>query len=388
MIKKIKLLLSIFLITILFFELISFVLTKNNLFIVNDTPSLYKEKTEFLDDGTYRNEKENWGAWRAKNASVRASSSCYDYVDSSNEIGARDSSFKNVLTNSWILLGDSFAEGFGVSNNVRSQAYIEKIINKKILNFSTAMHFGPVQYWTIYNELAKKYPHEGVLIFLLPMNDFTDNDYSYWKDNDITYIANGAERYRPYYKKISDGDYVSFIPPDATKRDSLLYGVRSPFMQWMTKYFWASNAFRTFQIISLKNSLEKLPSNTSTNDSSSSKPYSGYFDATLDQQKATVFYLEKIIKDANLKKITIVAIPTIEDFSRFQKGERREKMLWWETLNELEAKYSGRVKFIDLIDNPPNGDLKNLSLPCDGHWGLEGNRWAGENIGQKMRKFN
>jgi len=61
MIKKIKLFTSIILITLLFLELISFVLTKNNLFIVNDTPSLYKEKTEFLDDGTYRNEKESWG---------------------------------------------------------------------------------------------------------------------------------------------------------------------------------------------------------------------------------------------------------------------------------------------------------------------------------------
>ena len=43
-----------------------------------------------------------------------------------NEFGARDSSFRDAEKNSIFLLGDSFAEGFGVSYSDTSQYILEK----------------------------------------------------------------------------------------------------------------------------------------------------------------------------------------------------------------------------------------------------------------------
>ena len=43
-----------------------------------------------------------------------------------NEVGARDDSFANLPSTSLILLGDSFAEGYGVMKDKTSERLIEE----------------------------------------------------------------------------------------------------------------------------------------------------------------------------------------------------------------------------------------------------------------------
>ena len=52
--------------------------------------------------------------------------SCFNVEYKTNEVGARDSAFNNLRGRNGLLIGDSFAEGYGVNYNQTSQYILEK----------------------------------------------------------------------------------------------------------------------------------------------------------------------------------------------------------------------------------------------------------------------
>ena len=193
-----KNLFSIVVITTVLFEFTSFLVTKMELFLINETPIFYvdSKNKKFQDIAHGRTEREAWGAWHVANETFRHSKYtyeqqvCFDVLMEFNEIGARDESFVNLTNNSIFLLGDSFAEGYGVSLKDTSQFLIESKMGLSVANFGTSGNFGPLQELLIY----KKYqslPHQGLIVYVLPSNDFTDNDVNLW--------LNKQQRYRPYF---------------------------------------------------------------------------------------------------------------------------------------------------------------------------------------------
>ena len=156
-------------------------------------------------------EENSWGSWHVNNSKTRQIRSCYNAIYESNEIGARDDTFSSNNINDIILIGDSFAEGYGVNQINTSQKFIENITNQNVLNFGVSNNFGIVQYYLIYKNFAKKYKHNKLIIYFLPSNDFGENDFTNWK---------GSKRYRPYYKKITNNNYEIFIPTYAIKNYS------------------------------------------------------------------------------------------------------------------------------------------------------------------------
>lgn len=202
-------------VTFLSLEAISFVITKLNLFLINETPKLYKiEVSNIYQDIAFgRTERDRWGAWHTPNGIFRHRSSCFDITMSFNEIGARDDKFHNLPSSSLFLLGDSFAEGFGVAREDMSEYLIEKELNLSILNFGASGSFGPLQELLIYDEY-NKLPHQGLIIYVLPANDFTDNDVQHWRETNQT-------RYRPYFSLTGD-PLVPFYFPDAFLEITLL----------------------------------------------------------------------------------------------------------------------------------------------------------------------
>jgi len=182
---KIKIGRKLLIIIIFFFllEFFSFIFSINELFIVNLTPDFYKKNKN--DISKFWTEEEPWGAWHKKNYFADYQTKCFQVTFSSNEYGARDKSFQNIGKNNFILLGDSFAEGFGVNYEDMAQTLIENLTGLNILNFGTSKDFGPKNYWLIYEKLAQNFPHKGIIIFLLPNNDFRDNDYNYFKKTKI-----------------------------------------------------------------------------------------------------------------------------------------------------------------------------------------------------------
>ncbi len=341
------------------FEFISYFFFKLNLLEISHKPKIYLSKGEVPNDEWWT-EENIWGPWHIKNGKTRQKRSCYDAVYISNEIGARDTSFSKNSTNDVVLIGDSFAEGYGVNFSNTSQKYMEEITNLNILNFGISKNFGFVQYYQIYNNLAKNYNHNKLIIYFLPSNDFGENDYNNWK---------GSKRYRPYYKIINDNNYEIFIPDDAVKN----YLSQTKKIKKIFKdYFWTSGLFINLNYnYKIYRAKKKYGNYT----------FSGYFDSKLDQQKAAIYFIKKMIDESNIDTY-LVSIPRIQDFDRLNKGEKLENVYWIKSLNNL-SKNNKKFTFIDLI-NYPTSNLDDLYLKCDGHWSPLGNKWAAEIISNKL----
>ena len=192
---------------LIFFEFISYFIYKIKILEISHKPKIYLNKDEISNDEWWI-EENLWGAWHIDNSKTRQIRSCYDATYISNEVGARDSSFSTNASNDIILIGDSFAEGYGVNLIDTSQKHIEKLTDLNVLNFGVSNNTGIVQYYEIYKNFAKNYKHNKLIIFFLPSNDFGENDYNNWR---------GSKRYRPYYKIIENNNYEIFIPKNAVK---------------------------------------------------------------------------------------------------------------------------------------------------------------------------
>ena len=80
---------------------------------------------------------------------------------------------------------------------------LERDTGHAVLNFSSSGNFGPLQYLIVYQQLASTFEHDGIMVGLLPDNDFEDNDPAWWAANRSK--ANGL-RHRPYYVLSPDGN--------------------------------------------------------------------------------------------------------------------------------------------------------------------------------------
>ena len=218
------------------------------------------------------------------------------------------------------------AEGYGVSYNKRFEYNLEKKFNSNILNFSSSFDLGPVQYYLIYKNFYQNYDHDTLIISFFPQNDFTDNDYSEtkWKNN---------KRWRPYYKKHLN-DYHIFIPDNAIK-NSL---IQSTIKKILTENFYLSNTIRSLK-------LEILKRFSKTNN------YSGYYDSSIEQQKASIFFIRKILKLAKDKKIILISIPSVSDINK-KNNTNKNNIYWTKKFKNLQTKNSN-FKFLNLINFLP-----------------------------------
>jgi hypothetical protein len=341
-------------------EIGSYFATKYELLLVNSTPRIYSKNFNHPDILRGRTERDAFGAWHVKNSTYRQSSNCFDITMSFNELGARDSSFNLAGDDSIILLGDSFAEGYGVSLEHTSQYLLEKKIRKQVLNFGASGSFGPLQELILYKEFKEKVSHSGLIIFILPANDFEDNDKNIWSLIDKT-------RYRPYF---GDGQEIlkPFYFKEAIKRDMFddPRGLRS----LVKDHFWLSNSIRTVLLI--------LRNDTASNLGAQPRSKSYYYEAKEKHQTQLVTAYKKIVELADKKDTLFVVIPSAADIENFKNTSKKylyKKQHWFSELNNLTSAKDQRVELLDLLDYLPN-ETENLFLSCDSHWSTDGNIWA------------
>jgi hypothetical protein len=362
--SPIRNILLLILVSLFSLELFSFVGTQATLFLFNDYPAAYRPRYSGVN---WRTQKDPWGSWHRSNATDRHRSSCFDVSYRSNEIGARDTSFsltKSGPQTRYILLGDSFAEGYGVNFEDTAQAQLEKLLGIDVYNFGSDWYFGPLQYYLIYKDLASQYQHDGVVLFFLPANDFTDNDYSLWKNFHPTW-------YRPYYKKQRDGQYDIFYPDQAIPtehvQDEVELGVVKRFL---VRYTFTVNTLRTIKYLFTRNPLEK-------------PGYSGYYDAAQAEQEAAIYFIKKIVADAKARRVMILVIPNREDMIRIRSGRSYQDQYWFRELHSLKLENSN-VDVMDMADKMPS-DYNKLFLSCDNHWNELGNLEAAKIIAAQYR---
>lgn len=364
-------------------ELFSFLVGKAGLLAVYQTPRTY-EKILGGQQVSYVwwDERNKWGAWHQINKSAQHKTKCFDASYKSNEIGARDTKFSETkgLTSKLTLLGDSFAEGWGLNEEEAPQFRIEELTNFELYNFGSAGNVGPVQYWLIYRELARKYSSEGVIIFFYPDNDFLDNDYTYWSQSGLTFLPfSNKERFRPYYVKKtelkSNQTFEYFIPKNAIKRDNLASNSSSPVLNFIYENFWSGNLVKTLRSYWLK-------SRIAIQQGEIARTYSGYFDASREQQEAAMFFINRIV-DESKEPVLLVSIPQKEDFNRISQGERASTTFWQKYLKDLEKKE--KFRFIDLSEHV-SSKPKELFFDCDTHWSPQGSKWAADIIAREVVK--
>ena len=356
--------LLLILISLFSLELFSFVGTQASLLLFNDYPTAYRQHYSGVN---WRTQKDPWGSWHRSNATDRHRSSCFDVSYRSNEIGARDTSFsltKSGPQTRYILLGDLFAEGYGVNFEDTAQAQLEKLLGIDVYNFGSDGYFGPVQYYLIYKDLASQYQHDGVILFFLPANDFTDNDYSLWKDFHPTW-------YRPYYKKRSDGQYDVYYSDQEIPAEHYQDEAELGFLKRiLVRYTFTANTLRTIKYLFGRSPIEK-------------PGYSGYFDATPEEQEAAIYFIKKIVVDAKPRRVMILVIPNCEDMIRIRSGLSYQDQYWFRELRSLKLEHSN-VDVIDMADKMPS-DYNKLFLSCDNHWNELGNLEAAKFIAAQYR---
>lgn len=362
-------------VTLLLTELTSFVASKNKLFLVNEVPLIYQSASvPSIDYG--RTEFHPWGAWHVKNGVYRhKKNDCFDVKMHFNELGARDKSFDNIDSNSIFLLGDSFAEGYGVEYSQMAQTHLERATGREFLNFGSAGNFGPLQELLLYQNF-QSLPHAGIVAFLLPNNDFQDNDQNYWSVRD-------RKRYRPYFS-LGKNTLEPFYFPEAIPRESFFSNSLGAVSLLIKENFWTSNAIRSALMFARgqtdwKKEVRKAKRDTRGN----------YYNASPTQQSNIVSVYEKLAEVAGPKRdIVIVVIPSkgdVNQYNKLQDPMSYETMPWFKGLKDIDRKTENRVLVLDLMEYLPN-DSADIFFSCDGHWSPKGNIWAANEIAAFLKR--
>ena len=368
-----KILISIILI-ILLVEFFSFVATKLNLLVINNDPDYIHSH-----GNKWRIETTKWGSWHKSNFEDIHSTECFKTTYKSNNIGARDNVDYNqdLRADSIVLLGDSFAEGFGVDYENIFPQQLEKKINRKVLNFGSSAHFGPLQAAILYENLAINYPHNEIIFFFLPQNDFVDNNWEYWK------IKARKFRNRPYFVKSAKADEFEVFYPQANNNylivrlKELIFHSIQPFL---LKYTYTANTLRTFNSV-----YSKIVTSNEENNISNNKDAYSYFIEDDFAVKGTMYSIENILKiTLKKKKKIILIIPSLDDLKRIEAGENYKNLLWYKTIKDLTNKYS--VILIDLADHVSAEDYKKMIFQCDDHWNSHGHFYVSDLIFENIYK--
>lgn len=369
-----KKILLIIIFTAVCLESFSFIFSYFKLLPVSTTPNLYSVSTYH----NFRNEKNIWGAWHKKDLKIRHKTDCFDVIYKTNNIGAKDYdfSYKKNKKKRFVLLGDSFAEGFGVSNEFVFKSNLEKKLNLEIYNFGSSGALGPVQYYLIYKNLVSKYEHDSIIISFLPANDFNENDYQLWKQKNW-HVFDDVERYRPYFIK-KDGIFDYFIPKNAKKRDNWYFLDNQNILQKVKSFiresFWSFNIYKSFVLI--KNYSNKK-----------SEKYSGFFDATLEQQEASMYFLKKILMTKNFDNAVFIIFPTVEDIDRiYLKKKDLKTQKWYKDLIKIKNSLNYNLKIINIADYVKSSEeYKKYLHTCDDHLNKEGNELVSKILYQEMK---
>jgi len=315
---------------IIFFEIISLIFTKFEMFIFNETPK-YSYEEKFLHDWI---EKDEDGiVWHKKNYKTRHISRCFDVQYETNNIGARDYNdyFKSDEIDSIMLIGDSFAEGPGVNIDKIFAKILEKKINKKVLNFGNS-GTEPKTQLIRYLKYNKDYNFDELIYFFLPQNDYS--------------LAKSIETKKEIKK---NSELIEF--------GILKYTI----IDFLARFTYSYNFIRSLAYsidINFDYGYENL----------------SYFYNNKENIDYTFKFLEKIINSKQVSTFVVI-IPTIYDINNFQKNKKNYKELYWykQLVKILDKNNSTLIDLMDYIEF----DKKALYFhSCDGHWSEYGNFFA------------
>ena len=384
---KIKLFVFTILILIITIEIISLIAVKLNLLMYNEEPGYL-----YPSGDKWRTETMPWGSWHKPNFSDHHRETCFDVKYESNNLGARDNEpyNENLPKNSIILIGDSFAEGMGLQLEDTFAEVLEKRIGRKVLNFGSAAHFGPVQEEILYRTLASKLPHNEMIYFFLPANDFWENDRRWWNSKFNKF------RHRPYFKKVDNDKYDIFYPGGKTENKILIHLKDFIFHRlqvFLIQYTYTANTLRTINALYSKYT-DKYSKHTDKKNMVIRKPNIGhsYFFDDHEAINGALYFSKKLLSEASdLKRRLIVIFPEAvcvnsicrsKDLEMIYNGKDYKNLKWYLDLKRISSETDS--KLFDLADHFTKEEWSKMALKCDGHPNPYGIRVIVELINRKF----
>lgn len=309
----------------------------------------------------------DFGVWHYANKTFNHKSSCFDLTLRTNSYGARDSERgKKHQGRRFVVLGDSFTEGYGVSAKDRFTNLLEKKTGLEFLNFGTAGQFGTVQQYIQYQTMVSHFQHTDVALFFLPANDFTDVDPGFFDNS----------RYRPYLLKDKNNQlqlsYLGEFNPNKHSKDLPAGKV---VLNTLSNYWWTYNVIRK-AIRQIKHR---------ENNKKYDKPAGlGYYDHYNEQQAEVVMEsLKRLVKHAEGKKIWLFVIPTHSDFQAYFSQSLKGRVV------EMLQKFAQAHENVWVVDLLPyfleqmkeellGKNYHTYFLTCDDHWSPKGHKLVAE----------
>jgi hypothetical protein len=308
------------------------------------------------------------GVWNYPSAKSRVFKSCFDVPVSSNSVGAadRERTLTSASPQRVVVLGDSFTEGYGVEQSQRFSNLLEQATGTEHMNFALEGQ-GTIQEWLVYETMAKQFDHSAVFVFVLPFNDFINNDAK----------SEGQPLYRPLLKE-SDGGFDVFYKISFEERPRKRLNMRERAKNTIDNQLYVANILR-WGLREVKSQFEDkhdLEQGT--------RVLKNYYDTVSDLDLRIFFYsLERIIENAGDRPFYIFLIPVSTDFEYAQR-EGYE----FELVRRLQAfqQDHGTVEVIDLLPYflrhaEENGlEYADYLHSCDAHWSALGHQVAAEAI--------
>lgn len=134
-----------------------------------------------------------WSTWHPRNVVFRHHKSCFDVLMRYNDEGTRGSLPDPTDSSTTFFVGDSFTEGYGLSEDSTLPALYGRATGQPVLNLGSSGYVGTTQYSLIYSHFADRYHHGKVHVMLYLANDFMENDIDQYGA-----LFAADKRYRPY----------------------------------------------------------------------------------------------------------------------------------------------------------------------------------------------
>ena len=298
----------------------------------------------------------HFGAWHRPNASTTVKTPNGNIQHTSNAHGMRDRprELKSKASERVVVLGDSFIEGMGVEATNRLTDLLEQWTGVEFLNFGTSGGFGSIQEWQLYEHLALSFDHSRVFLFLLPDNDFSDNETP----------DPSSDRYRPFLQK-QDGLYREAYPfpfdQVQARRQDLPWGRR--LRHRIYNHWYTLGVLNDLSFAKAKKSLR--PSS-----------YDVYSEEDLEK---LLFTYAQIADLARPRPLTIFIIPRDTDFAAQEAGRNEGRIV--DALRAFAAQREG-IRIVDLMPGflacmkERRHSFRPFFLGYDAHWSPYGHQVA------------
>ena len=362
--KKISQLILYIFFLLLFTELLSFIYVKSNKYISSPNYNFY-QRTHYLDINEY------FGPWHLSNTSFNHITGCFNVNYKFNSIGARDEEFIKNISNRAMLVGDSFAESYGLDKDYRVDSLLEKKLDLDVLNFGVSGHFGTTQTRLLYEYFEGQYDHKYIFHLLHVPSDFEDDDYNFGTNN-----RNTSNRYRPYLIK-RNGNYEELY--SGTFNKNIKNGVLD------LKSFLANFTYTFYTLKDLKETISKFKKKEVP--VQRINYYENYKSEILDIFKYNFDEINKIANNKQRKYIIIL----MPDFDHL-KSNKNDTSLYKELIKFVNKE---DILLIDLLREIKNNKIdiqkmfnNNDEYDCDGHPNEFGAKIIAELIASNLKQNN